>query len=172
MGHRPSIPHPRITVLGVGNPLLRDEGSGIRVVEYLKESGILPGWVDLIDGGTAGMRLLSLFQDIDHLIIVDAVKCGGSPGDIYRFTIEDIPLKVRQKTSLHEIGLQEVFSILNLLEKKMPETVIIGVEPKEVGYGLGLTPEVERVIPDIALMVKQEVEGLLGKGAMVCSRDI
>lgn len=163
IGHRPSIPHPRISVLGVGNPLLRDEGSGVRVVEYLSASGMLPEGVDLIDGGTSGMKLLSLIQDIDYLIIIDAVKGGGSPGDIYRFTIKDIPLKVSQKTSLHEIDLKEVFSILNLLEKKIPETVIIGVEPKEVGYGLGLTPVVEEAIPEVALRVKEEVEAILGK---------
>lgn len=156
-----SITHHKITVLGVGNILLKDEGFGVSVVNYIKEKNLLPEGVNIIDGGTGGMRLIPIIMNTDCLIVIDAVKGNGTPGDIYRFTIKDIPLKIRQKTSLHEISLQEVFSLLNLLEGKNPETIIIGVEPKETSFGMGFSQEVESVIPAVASKVIEEVEGFL-----------
>ncbi len=140
---------------------MRDEGVGVRVIDYIREKRPLPKGIEVIDGGTGGMRLIPLIKDADHLIIIDAVRGGGKPGDIYRFAIDDLPLKIKQKISLHEVGLQEIFSILNLLTEKRPETVIIGVEPKEVSYGVGLTPDVESAVPDVALRVLKEVENIL-----------
>lgn len=147
-----------VKILGVGNILLRDEGVGVRVIDYIREKRLLPKGIEVIEGGTGGMRLIPLIKDADHLIIIDAVRGGGKPGDIYRFAIDALPLKIKQKTSLHEVGLQEIFSILNLLTEKRPETVIIGVEPKEVSYGVGLTLEVESVVPEVSRKVLNEVK--------------
>ena len=151
----------KVKVIGVGNILLRDEGVGVRVIDYIKEKRQLPREIEIVDGGTGGMRLIPLIKDADYLIIIDAVKGGGRPGDIYKFTIDDLPLRIKQKTSLHEVGLQEIFSLLHLLKEKRPETVIIGVEPKEIAYGVGLTPEVESVVTEIALKVSGEVDRIL-----------
>src|SRR3990167_5127309 len=158
-----SITRHKIAVLGVGNILLKDEGFGVRVVNYIREKNLVPEGVDIIDGGTGGMRLIPIIMNTDCLVVIDAVKGNGIPGDIYRFTTKDIPLKIRQKTSLHELSLQEVFSLLNLLEGKNPETIIIGVEQKETSFGMGFSQEVESVIPAVASKVVEEVEGLLKK---------
>jgi len=148
-----------VQVIGVGNILLKDEGIGVRVAEYIKEKGLLPPEIDVVDGGTGGMQLISIIKDADCLIIIDAVKSGGRPGTIYRFTIDDIPVRIRQKTSLHELGLQEVFALLDLSEGKRPETVIIiGIEPGEVAYGMELSPELKAVVPKAARVVVNEVE--------------
>ncbi|MGQ7190359.1 hydrogenase maturation protease, partial [Escherichia sp. HC-CC] len=48
----------RILVLGVGNILLTDEAIGVRIVEALEQRYILPDYVEILDGGTAGMELL------------------------------------------------------------------------------------------------------------------
>ena len=101
-------------VIGVGNILLKDEGIGVRVAEHIKEKRLLPPEIDVVDGGTGGIQLISIIKDVDSLIIIDAVKGGGRPGNIYRFTIDDIPVNIAQKTSLHELGLQEVFALLDL----------------------------------------------------------
>lgn len=144
-------------VIGVGNILLKDDGIGVRVVEYIKEKKLLPPQIDVVDGGTGGIQLISIIKDEDCLIIIDAVKGGGRPGSIYRFTIDDIPVNIAQKTSLHELGLQEVFALLDLSEGKRPETVIIiGIEPGEVKYGMDLSPELKAVVPKAAKMVVDE----------------
>ena len=71
----------RILVLGVGNILLTDEAIGVRIVEALEQRYILPDYVEILDGGTAGMELLGDMANRDHLIIADAIVSKKSaPG--------------------------------------------------------------------------------------------
>ena len=93
----------KIMVLGVGNILLRDEGAGVRVVEWLDARYSFPENVELVDGATAGLDLLPIMEGVDHVIIVDTVKTDEPPGSIFRFTPQDINKKVPYKTSLHQI---------------------------------------------------------------------
>ncbi len=148
---------PNITVLGLGNILLKDEGAGIRVIEYLKAEKSLPSFVRLIDGGTGGMGLIGFIEKADRLIIVDTVFGDGAPGDIYRFTFDSMPHQGKKASSLHDIGISGVFSLLDILNRKRPDTVIVGIEPGRVKYGIGLTLEVESAVPKAAKMVKDEI---------------
>jgi hypothetical protein len=63
----------RIVVLGVGNLIMGDEGLGVRCVERLEAAGALPAGVTVIDGGTSTHELLGDLEDLDLLVIVDAV---------------------------------------------------------------------------------------------------
>ena len=70
-----------ITVLGVGNILLGDEGAGVRAVEQLQLQGELSDSVQLLDGGTLGMELLRFLKGTKRLLLLDAVQgvcIGGS----------------------------------------------------------------------------------------------
>ncbi len=53
---------PSILILGIGNLLMGDEGIGVRSVEALAKNTLPPN-VHLLDGGTGGFHLLSLFQE-------------------------------------------------------------------------------------------------------------
>ena len=92
-----------IVVLGVGNILLRDEGVGVRVIERMQERYVFPPYVELVDGGVMGLSLLAVVKDAEHLIIIDAVRKNEEPGTLYRFTGDEIPKRVCQKTSLHQV---------------------------------------------------------------------
>lgn len=151
----------QVRILGVGNLLLRDEGAGIRVIEYLREEALLPQGVEAIDGGTGGMKLLPFIEGVKHLIVVDAVRRGGRPGALYRFILEEMPLRTVPKVSLHEVDLREVFSLFGLVRGGFPHTVIVGVEPGDVSPGVGLSPAVEASIPKAAEMVLNEVEACM-----------
>ncbi len=153
-------PMNKIMVLGVGNILLRDEGVGVRVVERLKAAYRFPDNVELVDGGTAGLDLLPVVEGVSRLIIVDTVKTSGPPGSIFRFTPDDINIKVPYKTSLHQIGMVEVFAVAEALGRKM-EAVIIGVEPEDMSsWGLELTPTIEARVPEIMALVLKELDAL------------
>ena len=67
----------RVLVLGVGNTLMRDDGVGVHAVRALADAYEIPANVRVIDGGTAGFRLLGDIADVDHLLIVDALKRGA-----------------------------------------------------------------------------------------------
>ena len=132
-------------VLGIGNILLKDEGIGCHVVHALE--GIPLPDVQIMDGGTCP-DVVQLLEDTDKLVVVDAVKGGGMPGQIYRFHLEDVTLEQKPFLSLHDIGLVDNLMLMKL-RHSIGETVIIGVEPREIEWGLELSPELQEKIPRI-----------------------
>jgi len=96
-------------VLGIGNVLLRDEGIGCHVAHALE--GIPLPDVKIMDGGTCP-DVLQFLEDADKLIIVDAVKGEGVPGQIYRFHLEDINLERKPFLSLHDLGLVDSLMLI------------------------------------------------------------
>jgi hydrogenase maturation protease len=151
-----------IVVLGVGNLLLSDEGIGVHVANRLLEME-LPASVRVIEGGTDGFRLMNVVTGADRVIVIDAVKGGGEPGSIYRFDIEDAPSSPETyKTSVHQIGILEVFHFSEFLGKP-PEATIIGVEPKSMEMSMELSPEIEAKVPRIIELVLEEVNKYLAE---------
>jgi hydrogenase maturation protease len=140
-------------VVGIGNVLLRDEGIGCHAVHALE--GIpLPG-VEIIDGGTCP-DVLQLLEDADKLVIVDAVRGGGTPGQIYRFHPEDMTLEQKPLLSLHDMSLVDSLKLMQLWHN-IDEAVIIGVEPKEINWGLELSPELQEKMPQIIETILAEL---------------
>ncbi len=151
---------PRILVLGVGNILLGDEGVGVHVVRELERSYAFPPNVELVDGGTAGLDLLPIIERADHLLVIDCVQTGCGPGSLFRFTPEDIPNQISHNTSAHHIGLIEALSLAQVTGKR-PQTVIIGIQPEEIGkYNLELTPTIQRRMPEVVKLVLSELHKL------------
>lgn len=150
-------------ILGVGNLLLRDEGIGVHVAQALQEMS-LPDGVEVLDGGTSP-DLPYLVEGADKLIVVDAVRVGGEPGSVYRLTPEDIAAQpdvggelAPPLISTHQMGLFESLRAMSL--KGGPrEVVIIGMEPKQMDWGLELSPELEERFPQILEAVLREVRG-------------
>jgi hypothetical protein len=70
----------RVVILGAGNILLSDEGLGVHAIERLPLAYSLPAAVEIIDGGTCGMEMLEALEDLDALIMVDAIRAGQPPG--------------------------------------------------------------------------------------------
>ncbi len=143
----------RVVILGVGNVLQKDDGIGVRVVEALRECG-LPPEVEAYDAGTSPDAYY-LAEGADKLILVDAVKAGGAPGSVYRLRPEEAE-GTPAAGSVHEIGLMDGLRLLELSGMKPKQVVIIGVEPKEVGPGMELSPELQQRLPEIADKVLQE----------------
>jgi hydrogenase maturation protease len=126
-----NCPTGNILVLGIGNILLTDEGAGVRALERLADRYEFSSNVTLMDGGTLGVRLLEPMMDADRLVILDAVRVGGRPGKVRRFTVEDLKVTLAGKASLHDKGIVEALGYAELLDRR-PRTVIIGIEPKDI----------------------------------------
>ncbi len=151
-------------VVGIGNVLLGDEGIGCHVAQAL-EGVPLPD-VEIIDGGTCP-DVLELVDRADKLVIVDAVKGGGVPGQIYRFRPEDITVEQKRVLSLHDMSLMDSLKLTQLWHS-MGETVIIGIEPRELGWGLELSPELRQKMPQIIDAVLGELNNINPEGEMKC----
>ena len=149
-----------IMVLGVGNLLFTDEGVGIHAVQTLLEQYEFPPNVSIEDGGVLGINLLGIISEADQLIVVDAIKNGGAPGALHRLQGDDIPKRILAKNSLHQVDLLEALTLCQALDK-VPETVIVGVEPEDIEtLGLELTPPVQEKMGDLIAMVLKELDRL------------
>ncbi|TVQ98585.1 MAG: HyaD/HybD family hydrogenase maturation endopeptidase [Desulfovibrionales bacterium] len=148
---------PQILVLGVGNILLKDEGVGVKAVEKLRAEYAFSPNVELMDGGTLGMALMDPIMEFDRLIVVDAVVNGGEPGTLYRLVGVEMGKSVAFKNSMHQTDLLETLATCKVLGN-CPETVVIGMEPKEFDpWGTELTPPCQARLDELCRFVLQEV---------------
>jgi hydrogenase maturation protease len=130
----------------------------VHVISTLRERE-LPDDVELLDGGTASFDLLDTLAGRRQVIIIDAVRTGSEPGTIFRFTPEDISSCGEQLTSLHQVGLLETLDLVDhLLDSPPEEVIILGVEPKEIGWGLELSAEVEAAVPKVIELIMSELD--------------
>ena len=154
---------PKIMVMGVGNILLSDEGLGVRFLDELAKMP-LPENVELLEGGTAGLELVHLVQEVDFLIIVDAVNAKAEPGALFRFHPDDIQVfPEKYEVSFHQIGIVEVLTMANVLGKA-PQTLIFGIQPKSLAWGMDISPEIEALFPRLAEFVLREIDFIQNEG--------
>lgn len=149
-----------VVVLGVGNPLMGDDGFGIEAVQRLQERWTLPESVHCVDGGTWGMALLPEFDRADVLIVLDAIECSRTPGTVVRISGENVPRRLPPHLSPHEINLHELFALADL-RGTMPETVVaLGVQPERIDWEVGLSPAVARALDSVADAAAMELRAL------------
>lgn len=145
----------RITVMGIGNPLVKDEGVGVRVIETIMASLAFPENVTVLDAGTMGMGILNLFKACDYLLVVDAVDGTGEPaGTVVRLSPEDLaPNQVLH--SLHDMRLVDVLDAATLMGTR-PEAECVGIQVLDMdGVAIGLTEPVEAAVPAAVAAVLQ-----------------
>ena len=153
---------PAIMILGIGNILFSDEGFGIRVIEKIQELYQFDDNIQVIDGGVLGINLLGVISKPDHLIVVDAIRNRGNPGDLYRLEGDCIPERIRAKNSLHQIDFLEALTLCQALDK-VPRTVILGVEPENIEtLSTELTPATRSRVGPVIDKVLHEVKRLGG----------
>ncbi len=152
---------PRIVVLGVGNLLMADEGLGVRCVERLAGDARLPQFVRLVDGGTSTHELLEDLEDLDGLVIVDAVVTGAAPGTVVRLEGTEVPFAFSRKLSPHQHGINDLLATLTLLGRAPRRVVLLGVVPVSLTLSMELSPEVEAVLPGVMTRVTEEVGRLV-----------
>ena len=147
----------QVLVLGVGNILFSDEAIGVRTVEHLQQCASLPGNVELMDGGTLGIRLMDAIMGCDLLIVVDAVLGGGEPGTLYRWVGEGRRESMSFRDSMHQTDLVDTLIYCDLAGHR-PDAVVIGMEPADYHtMEIGLTPGCQARLPDLAGKVVEEL---------------
>ncbi len=150
-------PCPEVAVVGIGNVLLGDDGVGVHLAHRLA-GRIDDSDVAVIDAGTVPELFLLIDGRLKKLILVDAVSGGGPAGSIYRFNVEVLETRFEPLFSLHDLTLLDNLRLLGLLGKRPESVVIIGIEPKTVGFTTQLSPEVEKALPKAIELVLEEIE--------------
>ena len=94
------------------------------------------------------MPLLPLLEDRRTLLLLDAVGLGAAPGTVHVLQGNELPLsQARRSTTAHEGNAVELLLLASLLGQLPEQVIVVGVEPREVKTGIGLTPEVDAALP-------------------------
>jgi hydrogenase maturation protease len=144
-------------VLGVGNPILTDDGIGIKIAQRLKEAN--PD-LEVIETSEVGIAILDLIamMDCDKLIIIDSVKTEqGKPGELYRFELEDLK-PARDFSCSHGVDIATTFELGRRLGHSMPDYVsLYAIEVQDnTTFGEGCTEKVEERISFIAKQIMEK----------------
>ncbi|HOO90660.1 MAG TPA: HyaD/HybD family hydrogenase maturation endopeptidase [Syntrophales bacterium] len=147
-----------ITILGLGNILLSDEGFGVHFIRWFSERYRLPDTVEAIDGGTLGYSLLDPIGNCKHLIVVDVIKLQDTPGSLYRFTREALELHMPPPTSAHEVVFLDVIYKAELIEEAPEDVIFLCIVPEEYGDTcLEMTETMWKKFPDMEEMLLKEL---------------
>ncbi len=143
----------RNLVLGLGNPLLGDEGVGVHAAHALIEAGC-PDNTAVLDIGTAILEALPALETAERVIVIDAVKAGEAPGTIYRMPFDEFAKKPTI-ASMHGFDLDRTLALTR--RSQPPEVMVIGVEPGSLDWDLDLSPAVSEALPTVLALVKKEL---------------
>lgn len=149
--------YPKVVILGIGNLLLGDEGVGIHFIQTLDKDYLRRHNAETIDGGLCP-EFASLVEDASKLIIVDAIKGGEPPGTTYRLNIDDVTAGLAPANlSLHYANILDSLKLLQKLGKGPQEIVILGIEPRNIDWGLELSAEVQEKLPELKTILSKEI---------------
>ncbi|MEX2722041.1 MAG: hydrogenase maturation protease [Candidatus Wukongarchaeota archaeon] len=150
----------RTLILGVGNPVLSDDGVGIHVIEELEKEK-LPENVKVEEAGLVGLSIIDIIIDYDRLIIVDAIKSNGEPGTIYELSIEDLSTHpFLHFSSTHEVDFLTALEVgKKLFPEKIPKDItILAIEVKDITtFSEECTPKVKEAIPKVVELIKAKI---------------
>ena len=139
-----------VTILGVGNVILRDEGFGVRVAEYLDAHYDFPDNVQVVDGGTLGIELTQFVTGTKKLLVIDSINSHAAPGTRFAFREDDVLAHFQDKISAHEIGIQDVLALLTVTGRKIPTVTVLGAQPYDLEAGVELSEEMKKLVPVVA----------------------
>ncbi len=115
-------------VICIGNRYLPGDDFGSRVYQRLAGGG-LPGGVEVIDGGLAGLNLLRYFDDCARLVFVDAIHAPDDPKGLFIFAAEaSAPLQAAPSSYGHAAGLEYLLHAARALPTQgdFPEVFVLG----------------------------------------------
>ncbi len=149
-----------ILVLGLGNSIMTDDGFGVKVVTTLSSRYHFQGPVKLIDGGTLGLDLLPHLEEIDSLLIIDALDMQEEPGSVFRIEGAEVPRAFASKLSVHQMGLQDLLAVAELQGHIPSKLVVWGVQPESIEMGTELTATVEAAVEPVVEKILEEFQSL------------
>ena len=149
-----------LLVLGLGNVLCRDDGLGVAAVEDLCRRYAAPEGVRILDGGTRGLDLLTYVGDGEDLVLVDAVLTGEAPGTLVRLAGEEVAPVVRERLSVHQLGVADLLDGMRWLGLRHLHLVLLGLVPESMEVGVGCSAAVAAALPRLVEAIAREAANL------------
>lgn len=159
----------KILVVGLGNPVLGDDGVGWRVAEAVESRLHTNGKSSSIDIdieflSLGGLSLMERLIGFERVILIDAINTGqGQEGDIYSFNLQDLPsMDTSHLSSTHDTSLQNALKVGHSLGAELPEQIhVIAIEARNMfEFSELLSPPVAAAVQPAAQMVLSILDDL------------
>jgi hydrogenase maturation protease len=153
-------------IIGLGNPILTDDGVGVKVARRLEKCIDLESHPDLTisEASAGGLRLMETLLDYDRVVLIDAYYLNPEkthPGRIHRLELDDLRnvSPTQHSTSAHDTSLVTALDTAKELGYKIPtELIIYAVEVENIlDFSETPTPSVAAAIPVVADRIMQEL---------------
>lgn len=145
--------------MGIGNLLCSDDGVGVHALRVLSQNG-LP--VCTVDAGTAILHALPFVEEATHLLVIDAVRAGESPGTVHEYDGYEME-NAGDLQSLHSFGLKQAMEFI-APDRRPAVFRVLGVEPAVVEYGTELSGSVRTALPNVVEHASRVVFGWISSG--------
>jgi len=174
------VTDPPVLVVGLGNELRADDAAGLHAARLLRELlhvrepsaearvGDTPA--DLAGGAPIDVRecegepltLIELWRDRQAVILLDAMRSGGPPGQLRRLdaSAEPLPAPLAGSTSTHAVALPDTIELARALGCLPPRVIVHAVEAVSFASGASLSPEVRAALPALVRAVLREAREL------------
>ncbi len=157
----------KIALVGVGNILFMDEGTGVYASRLLEANYSFSPEIEIVDGGTLGFKLMEYLQEYEKVILFDTLSIEDAPGTVFTLPAQALIGLGEYRKSVHEVEVVGMLEICSLLEKTA-EVSIVGIIPQDIiSVQINLTPAVKKQLP---LMLEQSILLLQSWGVEVSAK--
>ncbi len=118
-------------VIGIGNILLNDDGIGVYAALYLEKNYTFEPPLQIIDGGTLGIRLIEYINEYDNIFLIDTISIDDKIGSVYVLPSDELLNLNRYRNTAHEVEVVDMLQTASLLDKKANVT-IFGIVPSDI----------------------------------------
>jgi hydrogenase maturation protease len=153
----------KVTVLGIGNILLRDEGVGVRLMEALRDCRCCGEDVEFIDGGAGGLSLISILEQAQTLIVLDAAEMRLEPGAFRVIEPAQLQEDRPQSLSLHDMPFAGTLELCRQYASVPRRVRIFAIQPESIEYGRELSKKLTTTMPLLVEAVKKLIEEELAR---------
>ncbi len=153
-----------LLVLGVGNFLCGDDGVGPVLAEKMMSSFMDDKHIDIINGGTIGLGLLYLLENYSNIIFLDAVDVGASPGEVFKYSLEDLEaIHSEKQISSHQSDPCGLLRYARATGISPGSVTIIGIQIEQIGNAIGLSEALINKLPAIEALIRKEIEVIINQ---------
>jgi hydrogenase maturation protease len=135
-------------IIGLGNEFRHDDAVGLIAARRLRAHGVA---AEEHTGDLA--TLIDRWSETDFLILIDAASSGTVPGTVHRLDVSAMPLpRDLFKSSTHTLDVADAIELSRALGTLPTRVLVFGVETRDFGPGVGLSPEIEDAL---ALLIEE-----------------
>lgn len=152
---------PSVLVLGLGNPILGDDGIGVRVVQAVADALPVGTDIEVDEACAGGLELMERMAGYERVILVDAICLGdAAPGTLRRLTLAELDAisPTQHSASAHDASLMTALAVGRRIGLDLPDVLTV--------YAI----EIERVLdfgdvlsPAVAAALHGAVEAVLAE---------